>query len=270
MLATMETPLYLMKIRPHNLFAVYVQVSFIWSWFNVPQAARELQTRLNTQRNLSENLQCKFDDISNTPQDGDDDSTSPSKRQRRMREDPDDQPSVEEAEADEVKRLGRRFVILHGPWLRRKELIFQIELEEDYDEEERFKDTNTMLQGQLYEIRGLLPEKYLGDAFTKKWLSKSVSNVCFLYECTNCSISSLREWTHNVPTLLRASGNLLPPYSVLTHWIWVRRRPGKRNSVIWSAGLRISMAEDLIQHWRLRSFTGTTAVCTTDRRYFWV
>jgi hypothetical protein len=102
--------------------------------------------------------------------------------------DPDDQLSVEEAEADEVKRLGRRFLILNGPWLRRKELIFQVEIDEDYDENERFKDINTLVQGQLREIRALLPEKYLGDAFTKKWLSKSVSNVHFLYECANCQL----------------------------------------------------------------------------------
>ena len=188
--------------------------------FNFPQAARELQARLNAQQNLSQDLQRKFDDISNTPQNasGDGDSTSPTRKRRRTL-DPDDHPSVEEAEADEVKSLGRRFVILHGPWLRRKELIFQAELDEDYNEKERFKDTNTMVQGQLREIRGLLPEKYLVDAFTKKWLSKSVSNICFQYECTNYSISSLREWTHNDPTLLRASGNLLLPYSVSMHWI---------------------------------------------------
>jgi hypothetical protein len=155
--------------------------------FNVHQAARKLQAHLNTQRNLFVTLQRKFDDISNTPQaeDGGGNSTSHANKRRRTQDnvDSDDQPSVEEGEADEVKRLGRRFVILYGPWLRRKELIFQVELDEDYDERERFKDINTMVQGQLREIRGLLPGKYLGDAFTKKWLSKSVSNVCFLYEC---------------------------------------------------------------------------------------
>ena len=213
MLATMKTSLCLTRILLHDPFAGYVQVSFLWSWFNVPQAARELQARFNTQQTLSQNLQRKFDDISNTPQGGGDDSTSPAKKRRRTQAsseenlDPDDQPSIEEAEADEVKRLGRRFVILHGLWLRQKEVIFQVDLDEGYEEIERFKDTNTMVQGQLREIRGLLPEKYHGDAFTKKWLSKSVSNVHFLYECTNNSISSSREWTHNDPTLLHASGN---------------------------------------------------------------
>ena len=36
----------------------------------------------------------------------------------------DDHPSVEEAEAEEVKGLGCHFLILHGPWLRWEELIF--------------------------------------------------------------------------------------------------------------------------------------------------
>ena len=128
-------------------------------------------------------MQRKFEDISNTTPDGDrdnddDDSTPPARKRRRRQEDDldSDQPSVEEAEAEEVKGLGRRFLILHGPWLRRKDQIFQVELDEDYDEKERFKDINTLVQGQLLEIRSLLPEKYLGDAFTKKWLSKSVSN----------------------------------------------------------------------------------------------
>ena len=146
-------------------------------------------------------MQHKFDDISNTTpapdhHDGDNDSTSPA----RVRN---DHPSVEEAEAEEVKGLGHRFLILHGPWLRQKELIFQVELDEDYDENKRFKDINTLVQGQLHGIRGLLLQKYLGDAFTKKWLSKSVSTVHFLYECTNCSISLLREWIHNTAMHLR-------------------------------------------------------------------
>ena len=230
-----------MRIQLRDLFVRYVQVSFMWSWFNVPQAAQELQARLNTQRNLAQDLQRKFDNISNSPQD-DDDSTSPAKKRRRTQarsEDPDGEPSVEEAETDEVKRLGRRFVILCGPWLRRKELVFQVELDEGYDEKDQFKDTNTMVQGQLREIRDLLPEKYHGDAFTKKWLSKSVSNVHFLYEYygADCSISSLMEWTRNDPTLLHASGNLPPPSLVLVYWIWVRRQLGKRSSVIWLAGL---------------------------------
>ena len=127
--------------------------------------------------------------------DGDNDSTSPARKRHCMQEDnldPDDHPSDEEAEAEEVKGLGHCFLILHGPWLRRKELIFQVQLDEDYDENERFKDINTLVQGQSHEIRGLLLQKYLGDAFTKKWLLKSVSTVHFLYEFTNCSISLLR------------------------------------------------------------------------------
>jgi hypothetical protein len=211
--------LYSTRIRLLDLFAGYVQVFFIISWFNlsVPQAARQLQARLNVQQNLRQNLQRKFDDISAASQDGDD--LSPQAVKKRRRTEPDDQPSVEEAQMDEVKSLGRRFVILYGPWLRRKELIFQVELvdNEDYNEKERFKDANVMVQGQLREIKSLLPEKYLGDAFTKKWLSKSVSNVCFPYKCTNCSISSSRGWTHNDPILLHASGNLPPPYSALAH-----------------------------------------------------
>ncbi|KDR73367.1 hypothetical protein GALMADRAFT_72893, partial [Galerina marginata CBS 339.88] len=142
------------------------------------QAARELQARLNSERSLTQNLRRKFEDVSNASQDGDNDTSPPQRKRRRTRAGSEDcsdsdEASVQEAETDEVKRLGRRFVILHGPWLRRKELIFEVELDEDYDEGDRFKDSNTMVQGQLHEIRGLLPDKYHGDAFTKKWLSKS-------------------------------------------------------------------------------------------------
>lgn len=150
-------------------------------FLNVPQAARELQARFNAQRNLTQNLQRKFDDISNSPRDGGNDTMSPPKKRRRTQGESEDsldsdEASVEEAETDEIKRLGRRFVILHGPWLRQRELIFQVEFDEDYDEKERFKSATTMVQGQLHEVRGLLPEKYHGDAFAKKWLSKAVSN----------------------------------------------------------------------------------------------
>jgi hypothetical protein len=139
-----------------------------------------LQVRFNNERNLTRNLQRKFDDISNSPQDGDDNDSTPHPKKRGRRSgntaDP-DEPGVEEAETDEIKRLGRRFMILHGPWLKRKEHAFEVELDEDYDKNDRFKDDNTMVQGQLHEIRGLLSEKYHGDAFTKRWLSKAVSNV---------------------------------------------------------------------------------------------
>jgi hypothetical protein len=179
----MKIPLYLTRIQLHGLFVGCVRVSFMWSLFiyalldhDIHQAARELQARFNTQRNLAQNLQRKFDDISNSPDGDDDNSTPPPKKRGRRSGDP-DEPNVEEAETEEVKRLGRRFVILHGPWLKRREHIFEVEFDEDYDEKDRFKDNDTMAQGQLHEIRGLLPEKYHGDAFTKRWLSKSVSNV---------------------------------------------------------------------------------------------
>jgi len=97
-----------------------------------------------------------------------------------------DEPSVAEAEVDEVKCLGRQFLIMHGPWLTRRELIFEVALDGDYDKQDQFKDTNTMVQGQLHKIRGLLPEKYHGDAFTKKWFSRSVSNGwVYLFKCTD-------------------------------------------------------------------------------------
>ena len=38
-------------------------------------------------------------------------------------------------------------MILHGPWLKRKEHIFEVELNEDYDEKDQFKDNNAFVQG---------------------------------------------------------------------------------------------------------------------------
>jgi hypothetical protein len=128
-------------------------------------------------------LQCKFDDIGNSAQDSDDDSTQPPKKWRCRSgntADP-DEPSVVEAETEKAKCLGQWFMILHGPWLKQREHVFEVELDEGYDKKKWFKDNNTMVQGQLHEIRGLLSEKYHGDAFTKRWLSKSVSNYGFTY-----------------------------------------------------------------------------------------
>ena len=130
-----------------------------------------MQACLNAQQKLTQNLQHKFDDITNTAPDDDNDdsdSTSPARKQsRRQEDDLDSDQSVEEAEAEEVKGLGRWFLILHRSWLKQKEHIFQVKLNEDYDENERFNDINTLVQGQLREIRSLLLEKYLGDAFKK-------------------------------------------------------------------------------------------------------
>ena len=45
--------------------------------------------------------------------------------------------------------------------------IFNIVYVRDYDKAQRFRDTNTIVQGQLREIRDLLPEKYLGWALSQ-------------------------------------------------------------------------------------------------------
>ena len=183
------------NMTPRSLCQIRT-VFFIWlccCLHTVSQVARELQARLNTQQNLAQNLHHKFDDISNAHQDADDNSTSPPKKRQRtgaiLEDSPDsDKPSVTEAETNEVKRFGHWFVILHGLWLREKEHIFQVEFNEGYDEKQQFKDTNTMVQGQLHEIKGLLLEKYDSDAFMKVWLSRSVSYECivnYLYWSSN-------------------------------------------------------------------------------------
>ena len=118
----------------YNLYSTSLPYLAMVYIFFFPQAAQQLQVHLNNQRNLAQDLRCKFDDISNTTpapdrHDGDNDSTSPARKRRHTQEDnldPDDHPSVEEAEAEEVKGLGHCFLILHGPWLRWKELIFQV------------------------------------------------------------------------------------------------------------------------------------------------
>ena len=217
-IATTNIPLYSMRIRLCDLFIGYEFCLRGRALLNICQAAQELQACLNTQWNLTQSLQCKFDDISDLPRDGDDDSTPPPKKrgctQARSGNTSDpDEPSVEEAETDEVKRLGRRFVILYGPWLRWREHLFEVELDEDYDEKDWFKDTNTMVQGQLHEIRGLLPEKYHRDAFTKRWLSKSVSNV-FTY--VNVLIAHLVHWWYGLATIQHCD----TPQESCCHHLW--------------------------------------------------
>lgn len=73
-------------------------------------------------------------------------------------------------------------MILYGPWLKQREHIFEVDFDEDYDKKDRFMDNATMAQGQLHEIRHLLPEKYHRDTFTKRWLSKSVSPSSTTFE----------------------------------------------------------------------------------------
>ena len=67
-----------------------------------------MQARFNTQRNLTQNLQCKFDDISNSAQDDNvDSSPPPKKRGRRSRDATDPDAGEEDAETEEIKRPGR-------------------------------------------------------------------------------------------------------------------------------------------------------------------
>ena len=93
--------------------------SLYYTWFinnnlNVPQVAQQLQARLNVQMSISEDLQRKFNDISNAPEDDSDNATVTSPARKRRRTDNPDDNDLEEAEKDEVKRLGHRFVIMHS------------------------------------------------------------------------------------------------------------------------------------------------------------
>ncbi|KAJ3488400.1 hypothetical protein NLJ89_g11619 [Agrocybe chaxingu] len=72
-----------------------------------------------------------------------------------------------------VYQAGHRFSILYGPWLHHNEDLFQVELNEDYDVDERFENDENMVQGQLRDVLDLLRGKVAGQALKETWVAKT-------------------------------------------------------------------------------------------------
>jgi hypothetical protein len=115
-------------------------------------------------------LRRKFADVSNEEVDG------PRKKTRAGNGDSENEIDPKK----EIEDLGRKYVILCGLWLRKGRKTFLTNVDEDYSSlaQHRFQNTKSKVQGQLADIRELIPARYhVEDAFKGGWVSKTVSSL---------------------------------------------------------------------------------------------
>lgn len=74
-----------------------------------------------------------------------------------------------------VYHAGHKFFLLCAPWIRSGDNLFDLDVDEDYDAADRFKDDQNKAQGQLREIVDLLQEKFQVQSLRKRWLRRQVS-----------------------------------------------------------------------------------------------
>lgn len=96
----------------------------------------------------------------------------PAESRKKKRED-----SPERDDEERVEDIGRAFTIMNLFWLTNPAKTFRTTLDTQYNPHERFENTDNKIQGQLVEIRAVLPIEYLDlDAIKEsKWLRKTVS-----------------------------------------------------------------------------------------------
>ena len=67
-----------------------------------------------------------------------------------------------EVEVREIKDIASKFTYISFLWLRNMTCTFKLDLDEDFDPAERFKDTERKCQGQYQDLLIAIPEKWHG------------------------------------------------------------------------------------------------------------
>ena len=78
---------------------------------------------------------------------------------------------------DKIKKMGQKFAVCYALWLKpdNGESVFDEDLDENYDDAERFANAAGKIQGCLHDILEVLPSRYRDDLLEKDWIRKPVS-----------------------------------------------------------------------------------------------
>ena len=122
----------------------------------------------------------KLADITNN-NDGNNTSTHAQAKHQRVHHsspsaDTDDEDMDTGTRASEqfVYHAGHKFFLLCAPWIHSGDNLFDLDVDEDYNAADRFKDDQNKAQGQLREIVDLLQEKFQVQSLRKRWLRRQV------------------------------------------------------------------------------------------------
>lgn len=133
-------------------------------------------------RQEATNLRRKLADRTNEDSDSEDESSNSNKRLRSSggNEEDEERRNEELKREKEIKDLAKEFVIMKGLWLHGGEKIFHTNLDDDFSPlpHHRFANTKSKAQGQLAELRELIPSQYHEKKiFQGHWLPKTVREI---------------------------------------------------------------------------------------------
>ncbi|EPQ53800.1 hypothetical protein GLOTRDRAFT_139897 [Gloeophyllum trabeum ATCC 11539] len=145
------------------------------------KAARSYQGSRNKARATIRELKRQLADVSNkralSDTDRSDNEEVPRRRRKRKRvrasADSQEEPTVSDIEA--VSRAAREFTLLRGLWLVQKD-IFGTALDEDFDERTRFDSETNKIQGQVREVRDILPA-HVREHMSERWIERVFVNT---------------------------------------------------------------------------------------------
>jgi hypothetical protein len=146
------------------------------------EIAQQYEVEKNKARAELKRLNRRLGDITN-----DNDNHSSGSRSKRRRthtkspsldsDEPKDMKTINRADEHFVFQAGHKFFLVHAPWIRSGDDLFETSIDEQYVMAERFENDNNKLQGQLKEILDLLKVKFQPQALRQRWLQREVSYI---------------------------------------------------------------------------------------------
>jgi hypothetical protein len=158
----------------------------------VLEIARQYQVDKNTAQAEVNCLTRKLADTTNDNNTNDNNDNFRQPKRRRVRH---KSPSVDTDDADThinrteeqfVYQAGHKFFLLHAPWIRSGDSLFETGIDRNYNVAERFENDKSRDQGQLKEIIDLLQEKFQAQSLHQRWLRWQVSSIHVL-QCCFCA-----------------------------------------------------------------------------------
>ena len=216
----------LLKVTAQFLTLCVVQLI---SCDHISEFAWQYQVDKNTAQAEVNHLTRKLADITND-NDGNNSSThAQAKRQRVHHDSPsadtDDKDMDTGTHASEqfVYQARHKFFLLCALWIHSGDNLFDLDVDEDYDAADRFKDDQNKDQGQLREIVDLLQEKFQVHSLSKRWLRWQVSYIHIFEHCTYSLHNSL--WMASI----RNDIILQTGFITAAPWFWVPVRVTSSN-----------------------------------------
>ncbi|KAG1893742.1 uncharacterized protein F5891DRAFT_1258301 [Suillus fuscotomentosus] len=134
-----------------------IEIDMNMSWEELYKNARKAQSKANV----------AIAEVKATRRKATETAESPAKRPKITTSDVQENIKI-------IEHYGRKFLVTHLLWLHGNiKTTFETDIDDGYQDAERFENTETMIQGQLRDICDVLPQKYHND-LSRSWLRRAV------------------------------------------------------------------------------------------------